>query len=158
MSSAQTARWGPVEYRDLTAARTAALIRNTRRLARRLAARLGGARSLRTYPHGLYFALAPGGDLRLKDVKRAAQALCDAVAAQRLPVKHAGSFGFDFVAVEWFFDALLRRNVLRIAGADLPRPTIDAIGDAIADWWAPHRIGRSASSSAGATLHPAPLP
>ena len=133
---------GTAEYRRLSIARTAALIRATRRLARTLAARLGSGDAIRPFPHGLYFTLAPGGALRLKDVKHAAASLCNDLAAQGLPVKHAGSFGFDFVSVEWFFDVRRRRNVLRVAGGDVPPDQIDAIAGAIARWWAAHRISR----------------
>jgi hypothetical protein len=131
---------GTDAYRALSATRTAAIMRNTRRMVRRLSARLSATRVLREFQHELYFALAPGKELELTDVKRAADALCNALGAQGLPVKHAGSFGFDFVAVEWFFDAGLRRNVIRVAGADLPAHSIDRIVDAIVAWWSQHRM------------------
>ena len=131
---------GTDAYRELSAARTATIIRNTRRMVRGLSARLGGAKVVRDFQHELYLALAPGKELALTDVKSAADVLCNALAAQGLPVKHAGSFGFDFVAVEWFFDAGLRRNVIRVTGADLPVAIIDRIVEAIVAWWSQHRM------------------
>jgi hypothetical protein len=137
---------GTEEYRRYSRARTAAIIRNTRRMSRTLSGALGSDR-VRKFQDGLYLALVPGGELRITDVKRAADDLCGALTRRGLPVRHAGSFGFDFVAVEWFFDAILRRNVIRVAGADLPPPLVDRITDGILDWWSQHRMSAARKST-----------
>jgi len=139
---------GTAQYRACSRARTAAIMRNTRRMARALSSRASGHGAIRTFQHGLYFALVPGDDLPVDDVKRAAAALSVVLGRQKLPLKHAGSFGFDFVAAEWFFDAVLQRNLLRIAGADLPALLIDRLVDSIDEWWSSQPMGKASRKPA----------
>ena len=112
--------------------RTAALIRNARRLYRRLR-RSPLAPGVVLYTHGLYLTISPSAELRVRDVKRAATALCAMLADKGLPARHAGSFGFDFIAVEWFVDARTKKNVLRVAPGDGPSSMIDELADGIVE-------------------------
>ena len=131
---------GTTDYREVSAPRTAALIRNTRRLFRSL--RESPLRAgVKIYPHGLYVTIAPGARLRVSDVKRAVTALCESLAAEGLPVRHAGSFGFDFVAVEWFPDPLSRRNVIRIAPGDVAESAIHQVARGIVRWFSRQTAG-----------------
>ena len=121
-------------YAVASARRTAELIRNARRLHRRLR-RSALAPGVTLYAHGLYLTIAPAAELRISDARRAAAALCEALTAQGLPARHAGSFGFDFISVEWFTHARTGKNVLRIAPGDGPPSMIDALGDGIVEWF-----------------------
>ena len=144
---------GDDDYARCSACRTASIIRATRRLARHLeASALRG--SIRRFQHGLYVTLAPRGELRIRDVKRAVDGLCEALAASGLPVRHAGSFGFDFVAIEWFPDPATRRNVIRIAPGDLPFSVIDAVGEGIVRWFESQRAGVMAKLRTSAAGRP----
>ena len=120
--------------------RTGALIRNARRLHERLR-RSPLAPGVVLFPHGLYLTIAASADLRVQDMKRAAAALCAALTAKGLPARHAGSFGFDFIAIEWFCHSRTGKIVLRIAPGDGPLPMIDALADGIVEWFARQTAG-----------------
>jgi len=125
---------GSDAYREASTRRTAAIIAATRRLRDALRAS-SLAPGISVFPHGLYLTIATGGELRVKDVKRAVDSLCGALHAQGLPVRHAGSFGFDFVALEWFPDPTTRRNVIRVAPGDLPASVMDRVAEGIVRWF-----------------------
>jgi hypothetical protein len=127
-------------YMRSSSERTAALIRNARRLHRRLRA-TPLAPGVRLYPHGLYLTISPAAELRVQDVKRAASALCAALSERGLPARHAGSFGFDFIAIEWFCDPRTGKYVMRIAPGDGPPSMIDALADGIVDWFSLQTAG-----------------
>ena len=135
---------GDAAYHACTARRTAAILRNTRRAARRLASTCGNG-AVRTFQHNLYLTLAPAVQGDFSAVWRAADELCRSLARRNLPVKHAGSFGFDFTALDAFADPISACPVLRIAPGDLPAETIDRIVDAIADDWASRRWANAAN-------------
>jgi hypothetical protein len=122
------------DYQACSAMRTASIIRNTRRLAQVLRSKLP-TRRLTVFQHGLYLTIALNGDACVDSVKRAASEMAKQLAIDGFPVKHAGSFGFDFVGVEWCPDPIDRTNSIRITGADLPLGLIDGIGQRIAAWW-----------------------
>jgi hypothetical protein len=52
-----------------------------------------------------------------------------------LLIRHAGSFGFDFGATEWFHDSITDRYLVRIAVPDMPTALWDEVAEAIAQWW-----------------------
>jgi hypothetical protein len=146
---------GTDAYLRASRARTAAIVRSTRRMTHRLLHALGRT-ALRRFQHGLYLALIPERDMQIDDVKHAAEDLCRALARQGLPVKHAGSFGFDFIAVEWFYDAIARRNVIRVTGADLPFALVDRVADGIEAWWSQRRMSGGHASRSPYPVQPQP--
>ena len=141
---------GSEAHAKLSAARVAGILRNTRFLARRLA-RACPTGLVKTFAHGLYLTLGPTLPWEPEEAQAAAASLVGHIRARSLPVRHAGSFGFDFVAAEHFTDARTERNLVRLSLADLPAPVMERIADEIPAWWAafdrtaPARDRRSAA-------------
>jgi hypothetical protein len=67
-----------------------------------------------------------------------AAVLCWDLRKAGLPLRHAGSFGFDFGAAEWFRDTTRNRYVVRIAVPDLPTQLWDQVARAVVEWWSAH--------------------
>jgi hypothetical protein len=103
-----------------------------------------GYASVRGYPHGMFTALVPRGEWDEGEACAAAEDLAHALTGKGYPVRHAGSFGFDFVATEAFFDTVLNRYVLRIATGDLPSTLFANITGEIASWWTSRSQARAA--------------
>ena len=129
---------GTRAYRTLTDQRVAAILRNSRRTARYFASVLPGSSAELHFAHGLYVTLAPKRTLDERQTKQAAADLCDDLRKAGLPMRHAGSFGFDFGAAEWFRDTTRNRYVLRIAVPDLPTLLWDQVARAVVQWWSAH--------------------
>jgi hypothetical protein len=127
---------GTTAYRVLADKRSAAILRNSRRMARYFASALPGSAGELHFVHGLYVTLAPKRLLDEKQTKQMAADLCDDLTKAGLPLRHAGSFGFDFGAAEWFRDAVRNRYMVRIAVPDLPTPLWDQVTRAVVQWWA----------------------
>lgn len=134
---------GSPAYWQLSSSRHAAMLRNGRFLVRTLMQKLGGA-AVRRYAHGMFAALVPPSCWSETEAAGEAEQLAAALAHGGLPVRHAGSFGFDFVAAEGFFDTDANQHLLRVAMADLPRPICARVTDGIADWWARRWRSRAA--------------
>ena len=126
---------GARQFSPCSAARSAAIIRNNRRMAKTLSSALGGPRGVGEFQHGLYLTLIPERELSVDDASGIAAGLCKDIASSNVPVAHAGSFGFDFVAIEWFADPMLERNVVRVAASDVPPSSLDALSAAIVRSW-----------------------
>jgi hypothetical protein len=129
---------GAAGFRSLSSRRLTTMIRNNRRMAARLAARFPRPAGQLEFTHGLYVTLAPDRPVDEQEAKQIADALCRELSRDGLPIRHAGSFGFDFAAAEWFRDTLYERNVVRIAMADLPTQLADIVAAEIMRWWRKH--------------------
>jgi nitroreductase len=110
------------------------MLRNGHHAARTLARQLGRS-AVRQYRHGLFAALVPPCGWGEGEAVEEAELLAASLADNGLPVRHAGSFGFDFVAIEGFFDTGVERHLLRVAAADLPKAVSTRITDGITAWW-----------------------
>nr|WP_249792525.1 hypothetical protein [Bradyrhizobium sp. BRP22] len=130
---------GTTAYRQLTDRRVAAMLRNSRRTARYFASALPGSSAELHFAHGLYVTLAPSTRLDEKQTRSLAAELCHDLSKTGLPLRHAGSFGFDFGAAEWFNDRPRDRYVLRIAVPDLPTSLWDKVSQAVVEWWSVHQ-------------------
>src|SRR4051812_33994925 len=133
---------GTKAYRALTDKRVAAILRNSRRTARYFASALPGSSAELHFAHGLYVTLAPKRALDEKHTKQMAADLCGDLRKAGLPLRHAGSFGFDFGAAEWFHDTTRNRYVVRIAVPDLPTLLWDQVARAVVRWWSMHEEQR----------------
>ena len=139
---------GTKAYRALTDKRVAAILRNCRRMARYFAPALPGSSAELHFAHGLYVTLAPNRMLDEKQTKQMAADLCGDLRKAGLPLRHAGSFGFDFGAAEWFRDTTRNRYVVRIAVPDLPTPLWDQVAQAVVQWWSVHEEQKFRSAAA----------
>jgi hypothetical protein len=131
---------GSDAYRRLTGSRVAAILRNSRRTARYFSEALASSAGQLNYAHGLYLTLAPKLHVDEDQARDLADLLSRDLAQVGMPVRHAGSFGFDFAATEWFHDTLSDRFMIRIAVPDLPTSLWDGISQAIAKWWSEHDL------------------
>jgi hypothetical protein len=82
----------------------------------------------------MFAVLVPPSLWSETEVAGEAEQLAAAVARAGLSVRHAGSFGFDFVALEGFFDTGANQHLVRVAMADLPSSICNHVTDEIADW------------------------
>ncbi|QDF37963.1 hypothetical protein FJN17_10460 [Bradyrhizobium symbiodeficiens] len=126
---------GSAAYRDLTKRRVAAILRNGRSTARYFAARLPALSAELHFAHGLYVTLRGSRPLDEASARQAAEDMSNELRAEGLPIRHAGSFGFDFAATEWFHDATTDHYSVRVAVSDLPTQVWDDLTAAIARWW-----------------------
>jgi hypothetical protein len=143
---------GASAYRSLTNKRVAAMLRNNQRTTRYFSAALAGLYAELHFAHGLYVTLA-AGTLDENKAREVVSELCADLRRRGLPLRHAGSFGFDFGAAEWSKDRLRDRYVVRIAAADLPTSLWDEVIAAVAAWWtARERRVRSSRQNLGKAM------
>lgn len=132
---------GSAAYWALTKRRVAAILRNGRSSARTFAAKLPPLSAELHFTHGLYVTLRGKRTLDEQAAREAADDMSSALRRQGFPIRHAGSFGFDFAATEWFHDATADQYSVRVAIPDLPTELWNDLAAAIAVWWRTHQLG-----------------
>jgi hypothetical protein len=130
---------GTSSYRALTNKRVAAILRNGRRTGRHFGSALAGLTAELHFAHGLYVTLDSTQPLEEATARRAAAEMSDDLSRAGFPIRHAGSFGFDFAATEWFHNSTTDRYSVRVAVPDLPTALWDDLTRAVARWWMTHQ-------------------
>jgi hypothetical protein len=130
---------GAQSYRSLTNRRVAAILRNSRHATRYFRSALKGLIRELHYAHGLYVALSSPQPLDEKTARWAAAKMSEDLGRTGYPIRHAGSFGFDFAAAEWFRDMSTGGSGVRIGVPDLPTARWEDLTKAIAHWWVANR-------------------
>jgi hypothetical protein len=130
---------GTAAYWALTRKRIAAILRNGRHTARYFASELAALSAELHFTHGLYVTLRGRRAPNEATARQAAEDMSSDLRREGLPIRHAGSFGFDFAATEWFHDATTDRYSVRVAVPDLPTELWADLTAAIARWWATHQ-------------------
>lgn len=130
---------GSPAYFALTKRRVAAILRNSRRMARYLAATLPARSAELHFTHGLYVTLRGRRPLDEASARQAAEDMSNDLRADGFPIRHAGSFGFDFAATEWFHDATTDQYNVRVTVPDLPTELWDGLTASVARWWQAHQ-------------------
>jgi hypothetical protein len=129
---------GSAAYLALTKRRVAAILRNSRRMARYLAPKLPAQSTELHFTHGLYVTLRGKRPLDEAGARQAAEEMSNELRAKGFPIRHAGSFGFDFAATEWFHDATTDQYSVRVTVPDLPTELWDDLTASVARWWLAH--------------------
>lgn len=132
---------GSEAYWTLTKQRVAAILRNGRHTARLFARELPSLAAELHFSHGLYVTLRASRPLDESSARQAAEAMSGDLSRAGYPIRHAGSFGFDFAATEWFHDATADQYSVRVAVPDLPTELWNDLAAAIADWWTANQCG-----------------
>lgn len=130
---------GSAAYWALTQRRVAAILRNGRSTARYFAAKLPALSAELHFTHGLYVTLRGKRALDEAAARQAAEEMSSELRRKGFPIRHAGSFGFDFAATEWFHDATTDQYSVRVAVPDLPTELWNDLAIAIARWWLAHQ-------------------
>jgi hypothetical protein len=126
---------GANTYRSLTKRRVAAILQNGRRTTRYFNSALKRRIKEIHFAHGLYVTLSSTPPLDETAARRAATKMGDDLGRAGFPIRHAGSFGFDFAATEWSHDISTDEYRVRIAVPDLPTELWDKLTKAAATWW-----------------------
>ena len=113
----------------------ASILRNSRRTSRALSHVLKASPETLHSFHGLYLTLPPAEEIDENQARQMALELSADLSKAGMPIRHAGSFGFDFGATEWFHDTISNRYLVRVAVPDLPTALWDEVAKAIAVWW-----------------------
>ncbi|MBH5397335.1 hypothetical protein HZZ13_05955 [Bradyrhizobium sp. CNPSo 4010] len=130
---------GSAAYWALTKRRVAAILRNGRSSARYFAAEIPALAAQLRFAHGLYVTLRGRRALDEAAARQAAEDMSCELRRDGFPIRHAGSFGFDFAATEWFHDATTDQYSVRVAVPDLPTELWDDLTAAIGRWWRGHQ-------------------
>jgi hypothetical protein len=121
-------RHGPLARR-----RHARLLANMRHVERGLHVHLDSD-ALESFSHGLFCTIAPPGAASRDETRPLVEALTARLNEAGVPARRAGSFGFDFVAVDEFSDVWRNREAIRLSMADLPVPCIERLVDTVTGW------------------------